>query len=233
MITLRKAQERGHIQNGWLESWHTFSFGEYFDPHYRSFADLRVINEDFVAAGAGFPTHPHNNMEIITYILEGSLAHKDSMGTGSVIHPGDIQRMSAGTGVTHSEFNPSPTEKTHLLQIWFFPDQKNIEPSYQQKTFSAEQKRGKFCLVVSKTGRDGSISLNQDMDMSVALLDGKETIEYPIKPERKVWIQLARGEINVNGLSLKAGDGAAVETETSLLFTQPKQAEIVLFDMQA
>ena len=232
MIKIRKSEDRGHVSRNWLESRHTFSFGHYHDPEHMGFADLRVINDDIVAPGGGFPMHPHADMEIVTYVLEGALAHKDSMGNNSTIRPGEVQRMSAGTGITHSEFNPSNTDPVHLLQIWFLPRKKGIAPGYEQKSFTAEEKRGKFRLVAAHDGREGSVSLNQDVNMSVALLDGAaNAAEYTVPEGRKAWVHLARGTTTLNGQKLTAGDGAAVEDETTLRFTDGQGAEVVVFEM--
>lgn len=230
-IQIRKASERGHLNFGWLDTWHTFSFGEYHDPRFMNFRHLRVINEDFVSAGAGFPTHPHRDMEIVTYILEGELEHKDSMGTGSVIRPGDVQRMSAGTGVTHSEFNPSKKNPVHLFQIWILPDKKNHAPSYEQKTFSDAQKKNKFCLVASPDGSAGSVTIHQDAKLFVSALEKGKTIEYRPAAGRHVWIQMVRGEVSLDGVPLKASDGAAFSAEAALTARAEADAEFLLFDL--
>src|SRR5262245_5659987 len=194
VITLRKSNNRGHANHGWLDSHHTFSFADYYDPRHMGFRALRVINEDRVAPGAGFPTHPHRDMEIISYVLEGGLEHKDSMGTGSVIRPGDVQRMSAGTGVTHSEYNASKSELVHFLQIWLLPEQRNIKPSYEQKTFSADDKRKKLRLVGSRDGRDGSVTIHQDVDLYATRLEAGEALRHDLKPGRHAWVHVARGQ---------------------------------------
>ncbi len=230
MLAIRKAEERGPTNLGWLKSWHSFSFGRYYDPKFMGFESLRVINDDHVAPDRGFDAHPHDNMEIITYILEGQLEHKDSLGTGSVIKPGDVQRMSAGTGITHSEFNPSRRESVHLLQIWILPKKRDVPPSYDQKYFAPEQKRGKLLLVASETGRDGSISINQDADMYAGLIDGDETVTHQLKPGRKAWIQVARGSVHVNGNLLYPGDGVAV-SEEEIKLHDGGDAEVLLFDL--
>lgn len=231
MITIRKAEDRGHADEGWLKTSHTFSFADYHDRHFMHFESLRVINDDYIAPSQGFPQHSHNNMEIITYVLSGSLEHKDSMGNHSVILPGEVQRMSAGTGVTHSEYNHSSTETLHLLQIWFFPNQEDVKPSYEQKMFPDELKRGKFCLVASEKGENGSVSLHQDMNMYAALLNGKEEATFTVPANRRAWVHIARGEVQMNNHSLKGGDGAGVDANEVLHFTNAKQAEIIIFAM--
>lgn len=231
MITLRKAEERGHADHGWLKSAHTFSFAQYHDRRFMRFESLRVINEDYIAPGQGFPMHSHANMEIITYVLSGSLEHKDSMGNHSVILPGEVQRMSAGTGVTHSEFNHSKTEELHLLQIWFLPNKENVMPGYEQKTFTDERKRGKFCLVASEKGEQGSVSLHQDVQMYAGLFDGNEAATFSLPVLRRAWIQVARGDVQMNEYRLQAGDGAAVEAGIELHFAKAKKAEVIIFSM--
>jgi redox-sensitive bicupin YhaK (pirin superfamily) len=232
MIRIRKSEDRGSSNLGWLKSKHTFSFGHYHDLEHIGFESLRVINDDRVVAGAGFGTHPHNNMEIISYVLDGALEHKDSMGNGSIIKPGEVQRLSAGTGMTHSEYNHSKTDNVHFLQIWFLPDKHNVKPSYEQKAFSDEEKLGTFKLVASKTGRDGSISINQDVDMSVALLDGERQATYVSTTDRALWVHVARGDITMNGHHLHTGDGVAIVDEKSLSFNKGVKAEVIIFDMQ-
>jgi quercetin 2,3-dioxygenase len=231
MITIRKAEERGHFDFGWLNTYHTFSFGEYYDPRNMGFRSLRVINEDFVHAGRGFPTHGHRDMEIITYVLKGGLAHKDSMGNGSIIRPGDVQRMSAGTGVRHSEANPSQDESVHLLQIWLLPNQLNVEPSYAEKKFSDEEKRGRLRLVASPDGSDGSVSMHQDARLYASLLDAEQQVSYELAPDRHAWVQVARGTIEINGQALKQGDGAAISEERDLTIAGKEPSEILLFDL--
>jgi redox-sensitive bicupin YhaK (pirin superfamily) len=231
MITIRKAEERGHFDFGWLNTYHTFSFGEYYDPRNMGFRSLRVINEDFVHPGRGFPTHGHRDMEIITYVLEGGLAHKDSMGNGSIIRPGDVQRMSAGTGVRHSEANPSEDESVHLLQIWLLPNKLNVEPSYAEKKFEDEEKRGRLRLVASPDGSDGSVSMNQDARLYAALLDSGQEVAYELEPDRHAWVQVARGAIEVNGQTFKQGDGAAISEERELKIVGKEPSEILLFDL--
>jgi redox-sensitive bicupin YhaK (pirin superfamily) len=230
MIKIVKSQDRGFFDHGWLKSYHSFSFGDYYNRNRMNFHNLRVINEDVIAPSKGFGEHPHNNMEIITYILSGELAHKDSMGNGSIIKQGDIQRMSAGTGITHSEFNNLQKKETHSLQIWFLPEHKNIEPSYEQKSFPAHEKRAKLKLVASKNGRNNSVSLNQDVDMLIGLFDGDEKSNYEIKNNRKIWLHLAKGEIEINGIKLHAGDSGAVENEKLLELKNGKNSEIIIFD---
>ena len=231
MIELRPAAERGHFNHGWLDTWHTFSFADYYDPNFVSFRSLRVINDDRVAGGGGFPTHPHRDMEIVTYVLDGALEHKDSMGTGSVIRPGDVQRMSAGTGVTHSEFNASPTEAVHLLQIWMLPERQGIKPSYEQKTFPVAERRGKLRLVASPNGRAGSLKIHQDNKLYAGLFDKGESAKYALKPDRYAWLQVARGSVELNGIKLQAGDGAAAAEELVLELTGVDDAEVLLFDL--
>ena len=231
MVRIRKAEDRGPSNLGWLNSKHTFSFGHYYDPEHMGFASLRVLNDDSVIPGAGFGTHSHENMEIISYVLSGELAHRDSMGNGSIIRPGDVQRLSAGTGITHSEYNHSKTEKVHFLQIWFLPDERDVQPGYEQKVFSDEEKRGRFRLVASKTGRNNSVSLHRDMDMSVALINGDETATYTIAANRGLWIHIARGSVIMNGHNLKEGDGAAITDERELKLEKGNHAEVIVFDM--
>ena len=233
MIKVRKSNERGHFNFGWLDTFHTFSFGDYYDPQHLGFSALRVINEDTVAAGGGFPTHGHKDMEIITYILEGALEHKDSLGTGSVIKPGDIQRMSAGTGIHHSEYNPSKADPTKLLQIWILPKQRNLEPSYEQIRVPFEDRQGKMKLVGSPDGREGSVTIHQDLELYASILKASDNVAYPLKPQRAAWIQVAEGEVDVNGVTLKSGDGAAVTKETELKLTAKTATELLLFDLPA
>ena len=231
MIAIRKSSDRGRANHGWLDSRHTFSFADYYDPRHMGFRALRVINEDRVQAGQGFGTHAHRDMEIISYVLEGQLAHRDSMGTGSIIRPGDVQRMSAGTGVRHSEMNPSPTQGVHFFQIWILPERQGLEPSYQQKTFEDADKRGRFRLVAAGDGRDGAITVHQDVDLYAALFDAGDHVSFPLRAGRHGWIQVARGEIAVNGHVLAAGDGAAISDETTLTVTAAAPAEVLLFDL--
>jgi quercetin 2,3-dioxygenase len=231
MIAIRKSNDRGHADHGWLNTRFTFSFADYYDPEHIHFRTLRVMNDDRIAGGGGFPTHPHRDMEIVTYVLEGALAHKDSMGNGSVIRPGDVQYMSAGTGVAHSEFNASETEPTHLYQIWMFPDKKNYTPTYGQKHFSEADKRGKLRLVVSPDGRDGSVKIRQDNELYATVLARGETVKHVLKPERHAYVQVARGSVTLNGQTLETGDGAAISAEKSLELTGVKDAEVLLFDL--
>jgi redox-sensitive bicupin YhaK (pirin superfamily) len=231
MINVRKASERGHFDFGWLDTHHTFSFGDYYDPRFMGFRSLRVINEDFVHAGHGFPTHGHRDMEIITYILEGALAHKDSMGNGSVIRPGDVQRMSAGKGVRHSEANPSDTESVHLLQIWIMPAEYNIAPGYEQKFFADDEKRGRLRLVASSDGRDGSVTIHQDASVYAAVLDPTQEVTHELAAGRGAWLQVARGAVELNGYALSQGDGASASEEGSLKIIGREPAEVLLFDL--
>jgi len=224
MITIRKSEERGHFDFGWLDTYHTFSFDQYFDPAHSHFHSLRVINEDRVAAGKGFPTHSHRDMEIITYILSGSLEHRDSMGNGSVIRPGDVQRMSAGTGVSHSEFNPSPGEACHLLQIWIMPNLKKLTPSYEQKFFSEDERRQKLCLIASADGGDGAVTIHQDARVYASLLDAGRSITHQLDYSRSAWLQMARGNLDLNGNNLSQGDGAAITSESQLSISAADQS---------
>jgi redox-sensitive bicupin YhaK (pirin superfamily) len=231
MLTIRKAAERGHADHGWLNTYHTFSFADYYDPEHMGFRDLRVINEDRVQAGEGFPTHPHRNMEIISYVLEGSLEHKDSMGNGSIIVPGEVQRMSAGTGITHSEFNHSRSELVHFLQIWILPDREGVTPGYEQKFYPDEEKRGKWRLIASVDGREGSVSIHQDVNLYATLLEAGEVVVHSIPQNRHAWLQVARGQIVVNGQKMSYGDGLAVSREEQLTVSGDVAAEILLFDL--
>jgi hypothetical protein len=231
MITIRQSNQRGHFDHGWLNTYHTFSFDQYYDPRYMGFRSLRVINEDFVAAGRGFPMHAHRDMEIITYILEGALKHEDSMGNGSVIQPGDVQRMTAGTGVRHSEKNASDKDRVHLLQIWILPNAEGLQPGYEQKAFSEEERRGQLRLIASNDGRDDSVQLNQDVNLFASILGADETVERAIDPARYAWIQVARGSVTVNGEHAGQGDGLVVVAEPSLTIRAEQPAEILLFDL--
>lgn len=231
MITLRPGAERGHFQHGWLDSWHSFSFADYHDPNYMGFRALRVINEDRIQPGQGFAAHSHRDMEIVTYVLEGALEHKDSLGTGSVMRYGDVQRMSAGSGITHSEFNYSQTEPVHLLQIWIVPNKHGIAPGYEQRSFSADVKRGSVCLVAAGDGRDGAVRLQQDVDIYACIVAADQHIAYsPIR--RNVWIQVARGSVEMQGVRLTAGDGVAAGDEAMLAIAGvAEESELLLFDL--
>ena len=232
MIALRKSQDRGHANHGWLDSYHTFSFAGYYDPEEMGFGTLRVINEDRVAAGMGFGTHPHRDMEIISYVLEGELAHKDSMGTGSVIRPGDVQKMSAGTGVSHSEFNPSAEKPVHFLQIWIEPNQRGVKPSYEQQTFSVEQKRARLRLIASPDGADGSVRIHQDARVYASVLEGDDAVTYALPAGRSAYVHVARGSVQLNGTALTAGDGAKINAEKEIRLSNGDGAEVLLFDMK-
>jgi redox-sensitive bicupin YhaK (pirin superfamily) len=231
MITIRKAGERGHFNLGWLDTYHTFSFDQYYDPSHMSFRSLRVINEDRVAPGRGFPTHSHRDMEIITYILEGELKHQDSMGNGSVIRPGDVQRMTAGTGVSHSEANPSHENPVHLLQIWIMPNARGLTPGYEQKAFSEEERRGKLKLVASPDGSDGSVRINQDARLYASILDKGQEVTHQLGKDRHAWVQVARGSVTVNGQHLDQGDGAAVSGEPNVRVLSAEGSDVLLFDL--
>jgi len=231
MITIRHSKERGHFNHGWLNTFHTFSFDQYYDPRFIGFRSLRVINEDFVAPGRGFPTHGHRDMEIITYILEGALKHEDSMGNGSTIRPGDVQRMTAGTGVRHSEQNASDKDPVHLLQIWILPNAQNLEPGYEQKAFSEEERRGQLRLIASSDGRDGSVMVHQDVSVFASIIDGGQEVQRSMDPTRYAWIQVARGSISVNGERADQGDGVVVVGESSLEIVGHDASELLLFDL--
>ncbi len=230
MMNIRRANERGHADHGWLNARHTFSFAGYYDPEHMGFRSLRVINDDTVAPGAGFGTHPHRDMEIITYVLSGALEHKDSMGNGRVIKPGEVQYMAAGTGVQHSEFNPSPTEPVHLLQIWILPDKKNAKPRYEEKSL-VKAKTGQFHLVASKTGRDGSIAINQDAELELARLNSGDAVEHTLRSQRHAWLHVAEGAVELNGQKLSAGDAASFSDETKLKLTATEKSQVLLFDL--
>jgi redox-sensitive bicupin YhaK (pirin superfamily) len=231
MIHVRRAKDRGQTLLGWLDSRHTFSFADYYDPEHMGFRALRVLNEDRVEPGKGFPMHSHRDMEIISYVLEGTLEHKDSLGNGAAIRPGEIQRMSAGRGITHSEFNPSPSEEVHFLQIWITPDRQALTPSYEQRTIDASAARGKFQLVATQNGRPGMVSLHQDAAVSVATLQPRETMVHRLRDGRHSWLQLARGAVNLNGNVLSAGDGAAISFESELNVQAAGQTEMLLFEL--
>ncbi len=231
MIEVRKAEARGHADHGWLDTRHTFSFADYYDPNFMGFGPLRVINEDRVAPGQGFGAHGHRDMEIISYVLEGALEHRDSLGNGSVIRPGDVQRMSAGTGVRHSEFNASETEPVHFLQIWILPERAGGEPGYEQESFPEDERRGRLRLIGSRDGREGSVTIQQDVDLYSSLLWEGQVIEHRPAAGRKVWIQVARGSVAVNGERLEAGDGAAITDEPAIELRGSGDSELLLFDM--
>ncbi|MBO3457723.1 pirin family protein [Aetokthonos hydrillicola Thurmond2011] len=222
---------RGHSKTGWLDSYHTFSFSNFYDPTRMGFRSLRVINDDRVVPGAGFPTHGHQDMEILTYVLEGAVEHKDSLGNGSIIRPGEAQIMSAGTGIMHSEFNPSPTEPLHLLQIWILPNQKGLKPRYEQKAFSLDERRGKLRLIAAKDGRDGAVTVYQDVDLYTSILEPGNIINYHVPANRYAWLQMAKGVATLNGEELRAGDGVELTGEEELTITTDIGAEILLFDL--
>lgn len=231
MINLRPAKGRGHTEIDWLDSWHTFSFDQYYDPEWTHFRKLRVINEDIVKPGNGFPTHPHHDMEIITYILEGELAHRDSIGNGSVIKPGEVQRMSAGKGVTHSEFNHSKSKPVHLLQIWILPDQAGLEPSYEQKMFEPKDRLNRLLLVASESPEKNIVKIHQDVNLYACILESGKKVEHEFEKNRFGWLQVARGEIRLNDLTLKAGDGAAISKEKTISIYGASESEFLLFDL--
>lgn len=231
MLAVRQGQDRGQANFGWLNSRHTFSFGHYYDPQFMGFGPLRVINEDRVEPGRGFDTHGHQDMEIISYVLEGEMAHEDSMGSGSVIRPGDVQRMSAGTGVRHSEYNASKSEPLHFLQIWIIPERNGLEPGYEQKTFSGEDKSAQLRLIGSHDGREGSVTIHQDVDLYATTLGNDDSVTYQLSEGRKGWVQVARGEVQIDGRSLSAGDGVAIEGPRTIAITGQAASEILLFDM--
>ncbi len=231
MLTVRKAEERGHANHGWLDTWHTFSFADYQDPRHMGFGPLRVINDDTVQPGRGFGTHGHRDMEIITYVLEGAVEHKDSMGNGSIIRPGNVQRMSAGTGVRHSEFNPSQDERVHFLQIWIEPKINSVNPGYEEKQFGPAEKKGQLRLIASPDGRKGSVTIHQDAYVYASMLDGKDAVTHRPAPGRCVYVHVARGAVKVNGNALKVGDGARIENETSIELKDARETEVLLFDL--
>jgi redox-sensitive bicupin YhaK (pirin superfamily) len=231
VITVRRSDERGRSQHGWLDSRHTFSFADYQDPRHMGFRQLRVINEDRVQPGRGFPRHAHRDMEIVSYVLEGALQHEDSLGNGSIIRPGDVQRMSAGTGVMHSEYNPSSAEPVHFLQIWILPERQGLPPGYEQRTFPAADQDGRLRLVASRTGRDGSVTVHQDVDLfAAALAPGAPLVHRP-RPGRHAWVQVARGAVALNGTALGQGDGAAVSDESTVELRASRPSEVLLFDL--
>ncbi len=233
MITMRKAQDRGHADHGWLQSFHSFSFADYRDPAHMGFGNLRVINEDCIAPGTGFGTHGHRDMEIVTYVLSGALTHKDSLGTGAVILPGDVQRMSAGRGVQHSEFNQAQDATTHLLQIWISPREHGIDPGYEQKQFDAADKRGRLRLIASPDGRDGSVTVHADASIRAGLFDGAERAELALDPQRKAYVHLVRGRLSVNGQPLAGGDAVKLSDESRLVLVDGHDAEVLVFDLAA
>ena len=231
MIQIRRSQERGHADHGWLNSFHSFSFADYHDPEHMGFGPLRVINEDRVQPGQGFGTHSHRDMEIISYVLEGGLAHKDSMGNGSVIRPGDVQRMSAGTGVAHSEFNASKSDPVHFLQIWIEPSVRGMNPSYEEKRFEDASKRGRLRLIGSPDGRDGSVTIHQDAHLYAAILDADDTAGFEAKPGRRIYVHVIKGEVEVNGQPLAAGDAIKISGENRVRIERGRNAEVLLFDL--
>ena len=230
MLTIRKAEDRGHANHGWLDAHHSFSFAGYHDPRWMGFRSLRVLNDDTIAGSGGFGTHPHRDMEIITYVLSGALEHKDSMGNGRVIRPGEVQYMAAGTGVEHSEFNHSETEPAHLLQIWIVPDRKGTKPAYAERSF-AKAATGQLHLVASKTGGDGFIAINQDADVYLAKLNPGDAVKHSLQPQRHAWVQVAEGEVTLNGQTLKAGDAAALSDERSIELTGNEPSQVLVFDL--
>lgn len=227
----RNAKDRGHANHGWLDTWHSFSFADYHDPDHMGYSVLRVINDDRIAPAAGFGTHPHRDMEIITYVLEGGVAHRDSMGNGSVIRPGEVQRMSAGTGVTHSEFNAEQTRVTRLLQIWLLPERRGIAPSYEQKAFAVETRRGRLRLVASRNGEADSVGINQDVRLYAGLFDGGEQAVLGVAPDRRAYVHLARGQLDVNGDTLTEGDGLKLADVTEIRLEKGRDAEVLVFDL--
>ena len=231
MLTVRRAADRGHFNHGWLDTFHTFSFGDYFDAQHNHFQSLRVINEDRVAPGQGFGMHGHRDMEIVTYVLEGALQHKDSLGNGSILRPGEFQRMTAGSGIQHSEFNPSPTEPVHLYQIWLFPKQHGLQPSYEQKAFAEAERLGRLRLVASPDGADGSLTIQQDARVFLSTLADGDTVTHKLSPGRHAWLQVLRGSVSLNGTALETSDGAAVSEESVLTVLANQPAEVMLFDL--
>lgn len=231
MITIRRSADRGHFDHGWLDTYHTFSFGSYYDPAHMGFRSLRVMNEDVVKPGEGFGTHPHRNMEIVTYILEGALEHKDSMGNGEILRAGELQRMSAGTGITHSEFNPSPTERVHLYQIWLLPERNGIEPSYEQRGFPEEDRRGRLQLVAAPDGAGGALRIHQDARLYLATIASGDELNHPVVADRHAWVQVLQGSAVIGGEELGDGDGAAISDERHVSIGATTGAEIMLFDL--
>jgi redox-sensitive bicupin YhaK (pirin superfamily) len=230
MKTIRRSEDRGHLNHGWLDTYHSFSFGDYYDPNNMGFRSLRVINDDKVAAGQGFGTHPHRDMEIITYVLKGALEHKDSMGNGRIIRAGEFQYMAAGSGVTHSEFNPSPREEVHLLQIWIIPEKRGLQPNYAERDAKTVQP-GEVTLITSRDGRDGSMKINQDAELSLARLNAGQTATYALRPGRHAWVHVAEGEVTLNGETLRAGDAVALSDESAVQLTGVKDAQALIFDL--
>ena len=233
MINIRKAEERGHANYGWLNSYHTFSFADYYDPKEMGFSVLRVINDDTVDPGAGFPTHPHRDMEIVSYVLEGGLEHKDSMGNGSVIRPGEVQRMTAGTGITHSEYNTSNSERVRFLQIWILPNQRHLKPSYEQRRYDPKERQGKLRLVGSADGRNGSVKIHQNVELFSTTLREKESTTHVLNPERCAYVHVARGKVKLNGKDLREGDGARITEESEIRLEGTSLGEVLLFDLPA
>jgi redox-sensitive bicupin YhaK (pirin superfamily) len=231
MLVIRKSEDRGFADHGWLKSYHSFSFADYYDPHHMGFSVLRVINEDFIAGGMGFGEHPHRDMEIISYVMAGSLQHKDSMGNQAVIRPGEVQRMSAGTGVRHSEFNPEPNQSTHLFQIWILPKEKNIQPGYGQKSFEREIANNKLVLVASENGRDGSVSINQDANMYISRTKEGDLVPFSMNSDRHIWVQVLKGKLDINGEIVAAGDAIAAGQEKSLSLKSMVDSEVIIFDL--
>ncbi|MEM6448629.1 MAG: pirin family protein [Cyanobacteria bacterium P01_D01_bin.123] len=231
MIVIRKSEERGRANHGWLDSYHTFSFANYYDPAFMGFRSLRVINQDRVEGGKGFGTHHHRDMEIISYVLAGELEHKDSMGNGSIMRPGDVQRMTAGTGVAHSEYNHSRTEPVRFLQIWIQPDRLGLDPGYEQIRFEDDDKRNRLRTIASRDGREGSVSVHQDVTLYASVLDAGKQVEHALASDRHAWIQVVRGQLDLNGITLKAGDGAAIAEQEKLALSAIDEAEFLLFDL--
>lgn len=231
MVTVRRAEERGRTRLGWLDSYHTFSFGGYYDPQHEGFRSLRVINDDIIAPGGGFGTHPHRDMEILTWVLEGGLAHRDSTGTEAVLKPGMIQRMSAGSGITHSEYNASGAEPLHLLQIWLFPERQGLEPSYEEKFFPVEERTGRLRVVAAPGGPDGAVNIHQDAALLVGTLGAGDAVQHPLAPGRHAWVHVARGSVTVNGEALQAGDAASLTDEAAVELSQADGAEVLVFDL--
>lgn len=231
MIALRPAAQRGRTRLDWLDSWHTFSFGDYVDPAHQSFRSLRVMNDDRIGPGGGFGMHPHRDFEIVSYVAAGELEHQDSLGTGSVIKPGEVQRMSAGTGILHSEFNPSKTKPVHLLQIWLVPEKRGLKPSYEQRSFPLDERRGRWQLLASRDGGGGSVTIHQDAAILGTILEAGESVRHTLQPGRHAWLQVVQGSVKLNGKPLATGDGAAVSEETGLVVTADAPSELLLFDL--